>query len=391
MARASRLILILAVGLLAIYLIAVQFLPGPLENRFNRVHAPPPYPVDTKSRAIHDELPLVADMHADSLLWQRDLLRRSDNGHVDIPRLLEGGVGLQAFTIVTKSPRGQNIDRNSADTDRITDLAIASGWPPATWFSLYQRAQYQIRRLQDMAARSDGRLRIIRSRSDLLAFERDYRQDRQQVAAWIGLEGAHALEGDLGNLDRLYEAGLRMVGITHFFDNALGGSQHGIDKGGLTTFGRAAVERMQALGILIDLAHASDAVIADVLAMSTQPVVVSHGGVKGTCENNRTLSDGQLFGIAATGGVIGIGYWPLAVCGDNAEAIARAIRYTIDVVGIDSVALGSDFDGSVATPFDTTGIPRITQALLDAGLKPPELERIMGGNVRRVLLQTLPD
>ncbi len=383
--------LILALGSVAgLYLAATWLLPPLLESRFNRTHTPGPWPASPAALAAHRSLPLIADMHADSLLWSRDLLRRSDIGHVDIPRLIEARVGLQAFTLVTKSPRGQNIDRNAADSDRLTDLVIASGWPPRTWTSLYERALYQMQRLQAMAE-ADPRLRILRSRQDLLQFEIDYRREPQQVAAWLGLEGAHALEGELANLDRLFDAGLRMAGITHFFDNALGGSQHGLDKGGLTPFGRQAVARMQELGILVDLAHASDAVIADVLAMSTRPVVVSHGGVKGSCDNNRTLSDGQIFGIAATGGLIGIGYWPLAVCGEDAQAIARAIRYVIDIAGVRHVALGSDFDGSVATPFDTTGLPRITGALLEAGLTEPELALIMGGNVRRVLLESLPD
>ncbi len=381
----------LALGSLAgLYFAATLLLPPLLEPRFNRTHAPGPWPASPAAVAAHQAIPLIADMHADSLLWSRDLLRRSDIGHVDIPRLIEARVGLQAFTIVTKSPRGQNIDRNDADTDRITDLVIASGWPPRTWTSLFERALYQMNRLHGMAE-ADPRLRLLRSRQDLLQFEIDYQREKGQVAAWLGLEGAHALEGDLANLDRLHAAGLRMAGITHFFDNALGGSQHGMDKGGLTAFGRQAVARMQELGILVDLAHASDAVIADVLAMSTRPVVVSHGGVKGSCDNNRTLSDGQIFGIAATGGLIGIGYWPLAVCGEDALAIARAIRYVIDIAGVRHVALGSDFDGSVVTPFDTTGLPQITGALMEAGLTEAELALIMGGNVRRVLLETLPE
>jgi len=97
-------------------------------------------------------------------------------------------------------------------------------------------------------------------------------------------------------------------------------------------------------------------VISDVLEISTRPVVVSHTGVKGTCNNARNLSDEQLKGIAKTGGIIGIGYWETAVCGRDAKAIARAIRYTANVAGVDHVALGSDFDGAVTEPFDTTGL-----------------------------------
>ena len=319
---------------------------------------------------------------------------QGETGQVDIPRLIKGNVGLQGFTIVTKSPRGQNINNNSADTDRITDLVIASGWPLRTWGSLYERAMYQMDSLHAFEQASAGQLSIIRSRADLEDFLKRYKPGGPRVAGWLGIEGAHPLEGDIEKLDRLFDAGLRMAGITHFFDNELGGSMHGIDRGGLTEFGRQAVQRMQALGILVDLAHASSAVIDDVLAISLKnkkPVVVSHTGVKGTCDNNRNLSDDQVRGIAKTGGLIAIGFWDLAVCGRTPEDIARAIRYTAKLVGAKHVALGSDFDGSVTTPFDASGMAKITEALIRAGMSRYEIRLVMGLNVVRVLRRTLPE
>ena len=142
--------------------------------------------------------------------------------------------------------------------------------------------------------------------------------------------------------------------------------------------------------MVIDLAHASAATIDDVLKLATRPVVVSHTGVRGTCDNQRNLSDAQLTAISANGGVIGIGVWETAVCGDDARAIAKAIRYAIGVAGVDHVAIGSDFDGAVTAPFDVTGMPQITQALLDAGVDPAGIEAVMGGNVRRLLRSLLP-
>lgn len=381
--------LIAGIVLGVIYTLAVQILPGVLEPRFNKILQQPPYALSAEAKQLHQQL-LVADMHADSLLWSRDLLKKSDYGQMDIPRLIEGNVGLQAFTIVTKSPRGQNIDSNSADTDRITDLVIASGWPTRTWGSLYERALYQIEQLHKIQAASEGSLTILKSRKDLEQYLATYKPGDAKVAGWLGIEGAHPLEGDIKNLDRLFDAGLRMSGITHFFDNALGGSMHGIDKGGLTDFGKQAVLRMQDLGILVDLAHASSAVIDDVLELAVKPVVVSHGGVKGTCDNNRNLTDAQIRGIAGTGGVIAIGYWDLAVCGTDATAIAKAIKYVIELVGVDHVALGSDFDGSVVTPFDASGMGLITEALLTEGLSRQEIAYVSGRNVVRVLMATLP-
>jgi microsomal dipeptidase-like Zn-dependent dipeptidase len=103
------------------------------------------------------------------------------------------------------------------------------------------------------------------------------------------------------------------------------------------------------------------------------------------------LSDEAIKGVAATGGVIGIGYWKTAVCGEDAAAIARAIRYTTELVGVDHVALGSDFDGAVPVPFDTTGLPLIAEALLEDGFSRDEVRKIMGENASRVFAQTLPD
>ena len=117
-----------------------------------------------------------------------------------------------------------------------------------------------------------------------------------------------------------------MMSPSHFFDNAFGGSAHGVDKGGLTAKGREMIERMDAAGMVVDVAHASAATIDDVLAVATRPIVASHTGVRGTADNARNLSDAHLRGIAATGGVVGIGFWPTACGGDDVAAIARSIR-----------------------------------------------------------------
>ena len=121
----------LAAGLL-LALVAVAAAPRWVESRYNRVLRRPPYPASARAVHLHREL-TVADLHADSLLWSRDLLRRSERGHVDIPRLAEANVALQMFTVVTKIPRGLSLQRNRADSDMITALAVSEGWPPATW------------------------------------------------------------------------------------------------------------------------------------------------------------------------------------------------------------------------------------------------------------------
>jgi microsomal dipeptidase-like Zn-dependent dipeptidase len=361
------------------------WLPGYVENSMNGVLHKPPYRISSRARDLMQRMPIV-DLHADSLLWARDLLARSSRGQVDIPRLIEGHVALQAFTIVTKTPRGMNFQRNTGDTDNITWLSFVERWPAATWSSLTERALYQASRLRGFAARANGKFTIVRSAADLRAYLERRRTDPQITAGFLGVEGAHALDGDLANIDRLYDAGIRMMAPTHFFDNDIGGSSAGADKIGLTAKGREMIRRMEARHMLVDLAHASARTIDDVLSIATRPVIVSHTGVKGTCDNSRNLSDDQLRGVARTGGVIGIAYFEVAVCGTDAAAIARAIRHAADVAGVDAVALGSDFDGAVAEPFDTTGLGLLIDALFQAGFREDEIAKIMGGNALRVLL-----
>jgi microsomal dipeptidase-like Zn-dependent dipeptidase len=272
----------------------------------------------------------------------------------------------------------------------LTALAFVQRWPYDAWSSPKERALLQATNLHELALRSGGRFRVIETRGDLRRFEADRRTVPSLVAGVLAIEGLHAIEGDIVNVDVLRDAGYRMMGIAHFFDNEVGGSVHGERKGGLTDLGRAVVAKMQSTNIIVDLAHASAKVIDDVLAMSTRPVIVSHTGVRGTCEHVRNLSDDQLRGVAATGGLIGIGYWDAAVCETTVASIVRALVYTAKVVGAEHVALGSDYDGSTRVPFDTTGVPMLTQGLLDAGLAPDDVRKIMGENVQRVLQQTLP-
>ncbi|MCC7705814.1 dipeptidase [Janthinobacterium sp. GW460P] len=368
------------------------FLSAPVlvDEHLNRIHPPSGKAPSAGTVALHQSL-WIADLHADSLLWQRDLNRDSQRGHVDFPRLQRANVALQAFSVVTKTPRKMNIERNGSDTDNITALVVAQGLPPATWNSLLARATYQADELRQQTAKSHGQVRVIGSRAQLRSFIAAREKDPALLAGWLTLEGAHALEGKLDNLDTLYRAGYRMAAPTHFFDTELSGSQHGLKKGGLTPLGKQWLRAMEQRKMIVDLAHASPATIDDVLTLAKRPVMVSHTGVRGTCANGRNLSDAQLKRIAAQGGLVGIGFWNTAVCGKDVASIARAIKYTVKLIGAEHVAYGSDFDGAVTTAIDATGLPRLTQALLDAGLSEAQIRRVAGENVRDFLLKNLPD
>jgi membrane dipeptidase len=384
---AMKLLRVLVLLLVAALVVAWFVVPGIVEGRNNKALHKSPYRASTAAEALHHKL-IVADLHADSLLWNRNLLERGSRGQVDLPRLAEGNVAIQAFTLVTTSPRNLNIYRNSDSTDLIRYLAVAQGWPPRTWFSPKQRALYEAAKLHRFAAKSQGKLVIIKTKSDLQKFLST--RGPGQVAGFLGTEGAQPLEGDLKNLDDLYAAGIRMMAPTHFTDTAIAGSAAGLSKGGLTPLGREWVRQMESRHMIIDLAHASPATLRDVTAVATRPLLVSHAGVKGTCNNPRNLSDDELRAVAKTGGVIGIGLWDTATCGNNAHATARAIRYAVNIAGIDHVALGSDFDGAVTTPFDAAGWPLLTEALLQEGFSETEIRKVMGENVVRVLKEVLP-
>jgi microsomal dipeptidase-like Zn-dependent dipeptidase len=233
-------------------------------------------------------------------------------------------------------------------------------------------------------------LSLIRSAADLDAFLARRAADPSLVAGLLAIEGAHALDGEVANIARLDAAGFRMVGLAHFFDNDFAGSAHGVAKGGLTVAGVEVVAELERRRIIVDLAHASTATIDAVLAVATRPVVASHTGVRGVANNARNLGDEQLRGIAATGGMIGIGFWPAASGGGDAASIARSIAYAVAVVGADHVGLGSDFDGAVPTPFDVSGMSLLTAALIAEGLDEDTIAAVMGGTAIRFLREALP-
>ena len=285
---------------------------------------------------------------------------------MDLPRLQDGHVALQVLASTTKSPKGQNYDANGADTDNITGLVIAQLQPVRTWNSLLERSLWHAAKLHRAAAASNGALKPVATAADLDALLAARRNKPLATGALLSIEGLHNLEGDIANLDKLYAAGFRMAGLAHFFDNELAGSMHGLKKGGLTPLGRQVVTAMEAKGMVVDIAHCSAACVADILKMARRPVVSSHGGVQATCKVNRNLSDEQIRGVAATGGLIGVGYWDAAVCDTSPASIARAMKHVRDLVGIDPVALGSDYDGATTVRFHTAQLVQVTQARASA-------------------------
>ena len=367
--------------------------PGMVENSQNATLPGAPEPSEA-ALALHQRL-VIGDWHSDALLWDRDLRQRSTRGHVDLPRLRDGNVALQVFTTVTKSPSGLNYEHNSAEaSDDITLLFIAQARAPRTWFDLTERALDQAAKLTATAKAAPDELRIIRTKADLAGHLADRAAGATVVGGLLGAEGGHAFAGSIENYERLHDAGFRLIGLTHFFDNELGGSLHGeagTEGTGLSAFGREVVARMIADRMVIDLAHASPAMAREVLATPGARPIVSHTGVHGHCRTQRNFTDDILRGVAAKGGLVGIGFWDEVNCANTVAASADSILAAVALVGEDHVSLGSDFDGAVTTPLDASQLASLTQVLLDKGLAETTIAKVMGGNMMRYLAEVLPD
>ncbi|MCX6206675.1 MAG: dipeptidase [Bacteroidetes bacterium] len=381
-----RIVKVFAVILLIAIIVFFGYGSAFFEKSSNRVTLKTTH---VKGNSWYDSIEFIGDLHCDALLWNRDLNVRHNYGHVDIPRMQDANMALQVFTVVSKTPRGINIEQNSDNTDNVAILSLAQLQPWINWFSIKKRALWQCNQLYKYAEKSNGNFRVINSQKSLQQFINDRKSNKQLTAGMLGLEGAHCLEDSLSSLNEFYKAGVRYIGLTHFFDNEWAGSAHGMVKGGLTAKGILLVHQMQEMHMIIDLAHASPKTIDDVLANTTSPMLISHTGIKAMCDNRRNLSDAHLIEIGKRNGLVGIGLWETAVCGTDADATARSIRYVADKIGVDKVALGSDFDGATKTHFDVTGLPLIAAALENQHFTRAEIELIMGGNMRNFFLKNL--
>jgi membrane dipeptidase len=244
----------------------------------------------------------------------------------------------------------------------------------------------QIDALEQQIARQPSALRLVRTAEEVEACRRD-----GAIGALLGIEGGHALEGDLETLDAFARRGVRYLGLLHFSANEAGFPAYGRgrqDGEGLTPWGFELVRRCEANRVIVDLAHINRRGFLDVCTMATRPPIVSHTGVLGVYEHWRNIDDGQLRAVADRGGVVGVIFCPRYVGGDGLEPVVRHLRHIIDVVGEDTPALGSDWDGFIVPTRelgDPRGLPLLTDALLQAGVPDRTIGKILRGNVLRVL------
>lgn len=309
----------------------------------------------------------VVDAHCDTLTALRKENRRlgqeSGAGHLDLPRLLFGGVNLQFFAAFI-APEYR--DNPLARALEILDIFF-----------------------EEAAAGSDL-VEPVLTYPDI-----DRIISLGKVAAFLTVEGGEALAGRLEVLRIFYRLGVRGLTLTWNGRNELGdGVGESGTGGGLTAFGKAVVREMNRLGMVIDVSHLSPRGFWDVMSESVKPVIASHSNCKALCDHPRNLDDHQIKTLAAGGGVVGLCFYP-----DFIHKELPRLEYLLDhavhlasLGGVDCIGIGSDFDGmEAAIPelADVTRLPLFTEGLLKRGFSAEEVRKILGGNLLRVLGRVL--
>jgi len=233
---------------------------------------------------------------------------------------------------------------------------------------------------------------VLRPALSLEDLRRNWREGA--VSVWKSVEGSWCLDDGLASIERMYDWGVRMIGLTWHNDHRFATSWSHRGEEGLTELGLAAVKRMNELGIAVDVSHMGDAAIADVLRVARAPVIASHSNCRALCNHRRNLTDEQIRAIAGTGGVIGVNFYsPFLKRGGNASLadVVAHLNHLRAIGGIDCVAIGSDFDGvfgRIPPSLETAaGLPRLREALAAGGFSKRDLRLVFGGNFLRALAE----
>ncbi len=322
-----------------------------------------------KAKQIHQKA-TVFDGHCDTILevinHKRSLGSRTLVGHLDIPRMKEGGVDVQFFAVFIEDI--YKPDRSLKRTLQLIDC-------------FYKE---------------------IEKNQDDISLVTNYNQIEEvnsagKIAAILSIEGGEALEGDLGVLRVLYKLGVRLLTLTwnqrNQIADGIGESRTG---SGLTKFGLKVIDEMNRLGMLIDVSHLSETGFWDVIKRSKAPIVASHSNCYALCPHLRNLKDEQIKALADKGGVIGITFVPNFLTHEKRKTtvgdVVKHIDYLVEKVGVDYIGLGSDFDGTGGLPLGLEGVdkvPNITGELLDRGYKEKDIKKILGENFLRVFKEVV--
>jgi membrane dipeptidase len=285
-------------------------------------------------------------------------------GHVDFPRLKEGGVDCQVFAISSERSR-----------------------TPA----------YPLRTALEMVARFN---KECRQNSDLVIQVKNYQEiqeanEQGKIAAMLSIEGADVIEGKVELLEIFYDLGVRIVGLVHSLRNQLAdGVTDRRTGGGLSQLGIQALEELEKLGMIVDVSHINDEGFWDVIEQVNKPIMASHSNARNVCDHPRNMTDEMIEALAETGGVMGMNFAPSFIHPDIATlgGLVDHIDYIVDLVGPDHIGLGSDFDGIPYTPIgleDVTRMPSITEELVKREYSVEDIKKILGENHLRVFEQVI--
>jgi microsomal dipeptidase-like Zn-dependent dipeptidase len=330
----------------------------------------------------------IVDLVVGSGLF-RDSFVRGGRGHVNLPRLRAVGVNVVGLTIATRWP---NL-RGSLSGWHFRSL----GMPAWLLASNIAMAEWLIGRVESWCSESGGALHIIRAQVDLEACL----APGGPVGVLLGVQGGHVLDGDLANVARLRELGVRILAPAHVMDNALVGSSTGRSGGGITDFGREVMAELEAQAIVVDLAHMSLTGIAQALALLRRPFVLSHTGLTDLAGRGsrwrrfsaatRNIPASLAAEIGAAGGLVGITLSTQLLGDSTLDAAVRTIRLALESAGLENVALGSDMDGALRMVIAVEGLPALAGTLLDSGLPGPVVQGLLGTNATKFLEHALPD
>jgi membrane dipeptidase len=332
--------------------------------------------MDEYPQRLHKQT-LVVDTHCDTLkcllpqftrprdsMWQDrsnvGFGKRSKLGHIDLPRLKEGGVDLQVFAI-------------SSERDPTPSYALR------TAMEMIEAFYIECEKHPKLVAPVTSHAEIMQA------------NEEEKIAAMLSIEGADVIEGRIGMLRVYHRLGVRMVGLVHSLRNLLAdGVADNRTKGGLSRMGVEVVEELNRLGMIVDVSHLSDAGFWDVMEVSKDPVVASHSNARAVCSHPRNMTDEMIKALAERGGVMGMNFAPDFVhkTKPSVETLVDHIDHIVDLVGVEHVGLGSDFDGIPSTPAgleDASKMPAITEELVKREYSEDYIRLILGGNHLRLI------
>jgi microsomal dipeptidase-like Zn-dependent dipeptidase len=318
----------------------------------------------------------------------RDSFVDGGTGHVDLPRAEGVGYGAIGLTVATTWPDvAGSLSRWHFRSLGLPSSAAHTRMAIASWI---------IDRIERWCAESAGRMVVVRARADLeqcLAVG-------GPLGVLLGVQGGHVLEGDLRNIGRLRERGVRMLAPAHVMDNDVVGSGTGRGAGGLSGFGREVLAELEGQGIIVDLAHMSVTGIEQALPLLTRPFTLSHGAIRDEAarpgrlrrynDSTRNVPASVAREVGARGGLFGVVMATQLLGGSSVNSAVRMINRVASVVGEENVALGSDMDGALRMLFDCEGLPALADTMLASGMSEESVGGLLGRNAARFLGIALP-